>query len=126
MSKKCIVFLGRKTQRHSVDTSRSKLRLSKALSGRLGSEMVSKREGKRALAIPLQDRRKGTKGSQMNQRLGLRPEGSWHTQKGARKSMGLQPNQKWASQTNPNTAPPHPLLEAGQALLPLGSISYGW
>lgn len=69
---------------------------------------------------PLQDRRKGTKGSWVNQGLGLRPGGSWHTQKRARKSLGLQPNQKWASQTNPNTALLHPLLEAGPALLPLG------
>lgn len=115
-----ILFFWVENPRDSADRSRPKLRWGKVLSGRLGSETVSERERKRALTTPPQDRRKGTKGSWVNQGLGPRPGGSWHTQKRVRKSLGLQPNQKWASQTNPNTALLHPWLEAGRALLPLG------
>lgn len=56
-------FSGEKNPRDSADKSRPKLRWGKVLSGRRGNENVSKRKRKRALAIPLQDRRKGTKGS---------------------------------------------------------------
>lgn len=116
---KYTIFLGRESR----DTIRTPAGLSSGRQShlwRLGSEMVSKRERKRDLASLLHDRKKGTKGSWINQGLGPRPGGSWHTQRGARKSMGLWPNQKWASQTNPNTALSHPLLEADQALLLLG------
>lgn len=58
-----ILFFWRENPRDSADRSRPKLRWGKVLSGRRGNENVSKRERKRALAIPLQDRRKGTKGS---------------------------------------------------------------
>lgn len=112
---KYTIFLGRESR----DTMQTPAGLNSGRQSRfwrLGSEMVSKRERKRDLASPLHDRKKGTKGSWINQGLGPRPGGSCHTQRGARKSMGPWPNQKWASQTNPNTVLPHPFLEADQAV----------
>lgn len=85
--------------------------------------MAPRREGKGALESPLYDRRKGTKGSRINQGLGPRPGGKLAYTKGSQEKHGTVARPETGIPDKPKHSPAPPVAGSQPSFVASGAPS---